>query len=80
MGIPSGGIFTGAEQRKTTREALLFGGTPGVALDPAHHAADDDVANLNLDAFELNAKAITDSIAKYAFSWDGIPARNTTFN
>lgn len=78
VGVPSGGLFTGAEELKTEEEALLFGGTAGVALDQCYHAACDNVTNLNLEAFELHAKAIADSVATYALSWDGFPARNAT--
>jgi aminopeptidase Y len=78
VGIPSGGLFTGAEENKTEEEALLFGGTAGIALDQCYHAACDNVTNLNLEAFELHGKAIADSVATYALSWEGFPARNTT--
>ena len=33
-GIPSGGLFTGAEGIKTAEEAALWGGTAGVRLRP----------------------------------------------
>ncbi len=33
-GIPSGGLFTGADKIKTPEEAFLFGGVIGVAQDP----------------------------------------------
>lgn len=78
VGIPSGGLFTGAEENKTEEEVLLFGGTAGIALDQCYHSACDNVTNLNLEAFELHGKAIADSVATYALSWEGFPARNTT--
>lgn len=77
-GIPSGGTFTGAEELKTEEEVERFGGEAGVALDACYHAACDDVDNLALDAFELHSKAIAAAVAKYARSWEGFPARNTT--
>ncbi|KAF1844681.1 Zn-dependent exopeptidase [Cucurbitaria berberidis CBS 394.84] len=78
VGIPSGGTFTGAEEIKTEAEAAAFGGEAGVALDKCYHAACDNVANLDLDAFELHGKAIAAAVATYATSWEGFPARNTT--
>ncbi|AEO62109.1 peptidase [Thermothelomyces thermophilus ATCC 42464] len=72
-GIPSGGLFTGAEVLKTEREAELFGGRAGVAYDVNYHQAGDTVDNLALDAFLLNTKAIADSVATYALSFDGLP-------
>ena len=77
-GIPSGGIFTGAEGIKTAEEEALFGGEAGVAYDINYHGAGDNVANLNATAFLINSKAIADTVAKYGTSWEGIPARNGT--
>jgi Zn-dependent M28 family amino/carboxypeptidase len=78
VGIPAGGLFTGAEENKTAEEALMFGGTAGVALDQCYHQACDNVTNLALDAFETHAQAIAAAVATYALSWEGFPARNTT--
>lgn len=75
-GIPSGGLFTGAEVLKTEEEAKLFGGTAGVAYDVNYHKAGDTIENLNWEAFVLNTKAIANSVAKYAVSWKGLPAVN----
>jgi aminopeptidase Y len=72
-GIPAGGIFTGAEQPKTPEEALLFGGTAGVAYDQCYHAACDTIDNVNATAFDVNADAIADSVARYAFNTTAIP-------
>jgi Zn-dependent M28 family amino/carboxypeptidase len=78
VGIPSGGLFTGAEENKTAEEALMFGGTAGIALDACYHAACDNVTNLEMNAFELHAKAIAAAVGTYSSSWEGFPARNTT--
>ncbi|KAK0123988.1 Leucyl aminopeptidase yscIV [Cadophora gregata] len=78
VGVPCGGLFTGAEQLKTEEEAALFGGTAGVAYDVNYHSAKDDVKNLNIGAFLHNAKAIAHSVATYGISWEGkygVPAR-----
>ncbi|KAF4982758.1 hypothetical protein FDECE_17445 [Fusarium decemcellulare] len=73
-GIPSGGLFTGAEELKTEEEAKLFGGEAGVAYDVNYHLAGDDISNLNKEAFLLNTKAIANSVAKYALSFKSLPA------
>ncbi|WP_433437033.1 M20/M25/M40 family metallo-hydrolase [Nonomuraea sp. CA-141351] len=75
VGIPSGGIFTGAEGIKTAEEAALFGGTAGVAYDVCYHAACDTIANINDTALDVDADAIADSIARYAFNLRSIPSR-----
>lgn len=36
-GIPSGGLFTGAEVLKTEEEVEMFGGEAGVAYDVNYH-------------------------------------------
>ena len=77
-GIPSGGLFTGAEELKTEEEARLFGGEAGVALDICYHQKCDDINNLNHEAYLLNTQSIANSVAKYAISWDGIPRANAT--
>ncbi|MFD1932745.1 MULTISPECIES: M28 family metallopeptidase [Nonomuraea] len=77
IGIPSGGIFTGAEQLKTAEEAAMFGGTAGVAYDVCYHQACDGIANANATALDVNADAIADSVARYAFNIRDIPGRQT---
>jgi Zn-dependent M28 family amino/carboxypeptidase len=67
-GIPSGGLFTGAEGIKTAQEAAIWGGTAGVAYDPCYHQACDDYDNINVDAFEVNVDAVAFSTLTYAYS------------
>jgi Zn-dependent M28 family amino/carboxypeptidase len=43
VGIPAGGLFTGAEGVKTADEAALYGGVPGAAYDPCYHAPCDNL-------------------------------------
>ncbi|KAF6807926.1 peptidase family M28 [Colletotrichum sojae] len=74
-GIPGGGIATGAEGVKTEEEAKLFGGKAGDWYDPCYHQLCDDVSNVNLTAWELNTKLVAHSVAKYAVSFKGFPAR-----
>ncbi|KAK6223024.1 aminopeptidase y [Colletotrichum tabaci] len=72
-GIPSGGLFTGAEGIKTEAQAALFGGEAGVAYDVNYHLIGDDINNLDNDAYLVNAKAIAHSVALYSMSWETIP-------
>ncbi|MFI9558603.1 M28 family peptidase [Nonomuraea endophytica] len=73
VGIPSGGIFTGAEGIKTPAEAALFGGQAGVAYDVCYHLACDTIANINMTALDVDSDAIADSTTRYAFNLNGIP-------
>jgi Zn-dependent M28 family amino/carboxypeptidase len=67
-GIPSGGLFTGAEGIKTAEEAALWGGTAGIAYDPCYHQACDTYANNNDYALDVNSDAIAFATLQYAMS------------
>ncbi|KAI1865762.1 hypothetical protein JX265_008085 [Neoarthrinium moseri] len=75
-GIPAGGIATGAEGVKTKEEQEKFGGKAGDWFDPCYHQLCDDVSNLNLTAWEANAKLVAHSVATYAVSFKGFPERS----
>jgi carboxypeptidase Q len=77
-GIPSGGLFTGAEGIKTAEEAKLFGGQANVSYDVNYHAAGDNVTNLNHEAYLINSRATAFAVATYANSLASIPRRNAT--
>ena len=54
VGIPAGGLFSGAEGIKTPAQATVYGGTAGMAYDHCYHQACDTINNLNTKAlFEL---------------------------
>ncbi|HYP43758.1 MAG TPA: M28 family metallopeptidase [Propionibacteriaceae bacterium] len=58
VGIPAGGLFSGAEGIKTAAQAATYGGTAGVAYDKCYHQACDTMANLSSRAlFELGDAA-----------------------
>lgn len=67
-GIPSGGLFTGAEGVKTAAEAALWGGTAGVAYDPCYHLACDTFANNNNLALDVNSDAVAYATLQYAMN------------
>ena len=58
VGIPAGGLFTGAEGIKTAEQAATYGGTAGVAYDACYHQACDTYAN--------NSNAALDSMSDAA--------------
>ncbi|WP_204018652.1 M28 family metallopeptidase, partial [Sphaerimonospora thailandensis] len=57
-GIAAGGTFTGAEGRKTSAEAQMWGGTAGQAYDRCYHSSCDTMSNINDTALNRNADAI----------------------
>jgi Zn-dependent M28 family amino/carboxypeptidase len=78
-GIPAGGLFTGAEGRKTAEQASIWGGTTGAQFDPCYHEACDTFANNNAHALDVNADAIAFAVLTYAYSTatvNGVPGRS----
>ncbi|MET1008397.1 MAG: M28 family metallopeptidase [Propionibacteriaceae bacterium] len=78
VGIPAGGLFTGAEGIKTAEQADKWGGTAGVAYDPCYHQACDNLGNVNRAAFNQNLDAAAWSVGIYGWSTsdvNGVPNR-----
>jgi aminopeptidase Y len=65
-GIPSGGLFTGAEGIKTAAQVALWGGTAGAQYDPCYHLACDDYDNNSNHALDINSDAVAYALALYA--------------
>ncbi|KAJ8658730.1 hypothetical protein O0I10_005454 [Lichtheimia ornata] len=78
VGLPSGGLFTGAEVLMTEDQAERYGREAGVPYDACYHAACDDIDNLNHDAFLLNARAIAHAIATFSQSTDLVDREKDT--
>lgn len=68
VGIPSGGLFTGAEGIKTPEEVALWGGVAGEQYDPCYHLACDTYDNINLSAYDTNVDAVAYGTLSYAMS------------
>ena len=62
VGIPAGGLFSGAEGVKTEEQAAVYGGTAGVAYDPCYHQACDTINNLNTTALSQMGDAAADAV------------------
>jgi Zn-dependent M28 family amino/carboxypeptidase len=77
-GIPSGGLFTGAEVVKTAEQAAIWGGTAGEQFDPCYHEACDTLDNVNLHALEVNSDLIAFAQLTFAYSTEsvnGVPGK-----
>jgi aminopeptidase S len=61
-GIPTGGVFTGAEGTKTSAQAEKWGGTAGEAFDPCYHSACDTTDNIDATALDRNSDAIAAAV------------------
>ncbi|MFF3019770.1 M28 family metallopeptidase [Streptomyces sp. NPDC057939] len=58
VGIPVGGLFTGASNSKTSAQAQKWGGTAGQSFDRCYHSSCDNTSNINDTALDRNADAI----------------------
>jgi aminopeptidase Y len=74
IGIPSGGLFTGAEGIKTANEVTLWGGVAGQQYDPCYHQACDTYDNVNLFALDVNSDAVAYATLQYAMNTSDINA------
>jgi Zn-dependent M28 family amino/carboxypeptidase len=73
VGIPAGGLFSGAEELKTPEEAEIYGGTAGVAYDFCYHQACDTYDNVNEQGLKELAQATAFSVLWWSF--DRLPPR-----
>jgi Zn-dependent M28 family amino/carboxypeptidase len=67
-GIPAGGLFSGAEGRKTEGEAALFGGAAGAPYDPCYHSACDTLATVSDAALDQMGDAAAHATLFFAQS------------
>jgi Peptidase family M28. len=72
VGIPAGGLFTGAEGIKTPEQAAVYGGTAGDAYDHCYHQACDTVANVNTTAIDQMSDAVAYSVITFAQNTEGV--------
>ena len=78
-GIPSGGLFTGAEEIKTEEQEAIWGGTAGEQFDPCYHLACDDFDNVDLHALEVNSDLVAYAMLTFAYSTEsvnGVPGKS----
>ncbi|MFJ8072450.1 M28 family metallopeptidase [Streptomyces sp. NPDC096176] len=62
VGIPVGGLFTGASRTKSSAQAQMWGGTAGQAFDRCYHSSCDTTSNINDTALDRNSDAIAHAV------------------
>jgi len=72
VGIPAGGLFTGAEGIKTVDQAATYGGTAGEQYDPCYHLACDTFDNTSIEVLDQNSDAIAASVLQYAMNTESV--------
>jgi Zn-dependent M28 family amino/carboxypeptidase len=73
VGIPAGGLFSGAEGVKTPEQEAVYGGTAGVAYDPCYHQACDTFDNVSEQGLEELADAAAHAIQYFAQTTPPLP-------
>lgn len=77
-GIPSSGLFTGAEGLKTAEQQAIWGGTTGEQYDPCYHEACDTYENNSMHALDVNSDLIAFAMLTFAYSTEtvnGVPGK-----
>jgi Zn-dependent M28 family amino/carboxypeptidase len=71
-GIPSSGLFTGAEVMKTAEQQGIWGGTTGAQFDPCYHQVCDTFGNVHLHALDVNSDLIAFAALTFAYSTESV--------
>jgi Zn-dependent M28 family amino/carboxypeptidase len=74
-GIPVGGLFTGADGRKSADEAAAFGGRTGEPYDPCYHRPCDALANVNARALDQLGDALAHAVLRFARDTSSVNGR-----
>ncbi|WP_236147341.1 M28 family metallopeptidase [Mycolicibacterium sp. CH28] len=78
-GVPSGGLFSGAEENKTDEQQKLWGGTAGAPFDPNYHKSTDTLEHVDRTALGILGGGVAYSVGLYAQDIDGrngVPVRD----
>jgi Zn-dependent M28 family amino/carboxypeptidase len=70
-GIPAGGLFSGAEAKKSAEEAKLWGGTADEPFDPNYHKASDTIEHVDPTELGINGAGVAYAAGLYAQDVDG---------
>ena len=70
--IPSGGLFTGAEEMKTAEQQAIWGGVTGEQFDQCYHEACDTFENNNDHALRVNSDLIAFAQLTFAYSTESV--------
>jgi Zn-dependent M28 family amino/carboxypeptidase len=74
-GIPVGGLFTGADGRKSEPQAAAFGGRSGEQYDPCYHRPCDTLANVSATALDQLGRALAHAVARFAQDTSSVNGR-----
>jgi Zn-dependent M28 family amino/carboxypeptidase len=78
-GIPAGGLFSGAEDKKSVEEAELWGGQADKSFDPNYHKSGDTIDNIDRTSLEIQGRGVAYAVGLYAQNEtgrNGVPIRD----
>nr|WP_232070450.1 M28 family metallopeptidase [Mycobacterium noviomagense] len=78
-GVPSGGLFSGAENKMSDEQAKLWGGTAGEPFDPNYHKKTDTLDQINRTPLGILGGGVAYAVGLYAQDLsgrNGIPVRD----
>jgi Zn-dependent M28 family amino/carboxypeptidase len=78
-GIPAGGLFSGAEDKKSVTQAERWGGQANEPFDPNYHKATDTLDHVDRTALEINGGGVAYAVGLYAQDQggrNGVPIRD----
>ena len=78
VGIPAGGLFSGAENVKTAEQAERHGGVAGEPFDRCYHQACDTISNVNYVGLRQLSQGAVHAIAVFAAKKEPVGAPATT--
>ncbi|MDN4645723.1 hypothetical protein [Arthrobacter sp. PsM3] len=67
-GIPAGGLFSGAVEKKTKAQVQSYGGAAGRKLDSCYHQAYDTISNTDSNLPKEMSGALAYATASYALA------------
>jgi Zn-dependent M28 family amino/carboxypeptidase len=70
-GIPAGGLFSGAESKKSADQAKLWGGTADEPFDPNYHKKTDTLDHIDRTSLGINGAGVAYALALYAQDLSG---------
>jgi Zn-dependent M28 family amino/carboxypeptidase len=78
-GIPAGGLFSGAEEKKTAEQVQLWGGEADQPFDPNYHQKTDTLDRVDRAAMGINGGGVPYVVGLYAQDEggrNGVPIRD----
>lgn len=78
-GIPSGGLFAGAEEIMSAEQAKLWGGAAEQPFDPNYHKATDTLDHIDRTALDIQGGGVAYIVGLYAQDLggrNGVPVRD----